>query len=74
MCLAVIGKVIEVKPPEKTQAFPTGIVEILGIRRPVNFGLLDSVRAGEYVLIHAGFAIQKMTSEEARQVLSLMQK
>ena len=72
MCLAVIGKVVEVKTPERAQAFPTGIVEVLGIRREINFGLLDSVRAGEYVLIHAGLAIQKLTSEEARQVLDLL--
>lgn len=74
MCLAVIGKVIEVRKPEATQAFPTGTVEIMGIRRSINFGLLDSVKIGEYVLIHAGFAIQKMTPEEAREVLDLIRQ
>ena len=72
MCLAIIGKVVEIRKPAGPDVFPEGLVDVLGIRRKVNFGLLPSVTKGDYVLVHAGFAIQKLEPEEAKKTLKLL--
>jgi len=60
-------KVIEVEGNE-------GVVELSGVKRRVNFGLLEDVRVGEYVIVHAGFAIQKVEEKEAETTLSLLRE
>lgn len=72
MCLAVIGKVIEIEEPVEPNAFPQGFVEVFGVRRAISFGLLPSAAKGDYVLIHAGFAIQKLEPKEAKKTLKLL--
>ena len=72
MCLAVIGKVIEIREPAGPDAFPQGLVDVLGIRRTISFGLLPSTVKNDYVLIHAGFAIQKLEPKDAKETLELL--
>jgi hydrogenase expression/formation protein HypC len=63
MCLAIPGKVVEV-----IQGSPTlGTVEVAGVRRKVDLGLLqdDMPKAGEWVLIHVGFAMSKISQADA---------
>ena len=72
MCLAVIGKVIEIREPSGPDAFPQGLVDVFGIRRTISFGLLPSTSKGDYVLIHAGFAIQKLEPKDAKKTLKLL--
>jgi len=63
MCLAIPGKIIDV-----IQGIPTlGTVEVGGVRRKVDLGLLqDNMPApGDWVLIHVGFAMSKISEEEA---------
>jgi hydrogenase expression/formation protein HypC len=75
MCLAIPGLVLEVVDQERRLAK----VDVAGVRRNVNIGLLDEggegVEAGDWVLIHVGFAISKVDEEEAvatRQLLEGM--
>jgi hydrogenase expression/formation protein HypC len=63
MCLAVPGQVVSV---EGTQAD----VDFGGVLRKVNVSLVDA-QVGEWVVVHAGFAIEKMDEEEARETLKL---
>ena len=73
MCLAIPGHVIEVVDEENRLAK----VDIAGVRRNVNIGLLDDdggVAAGDWVLIHVGFALSKVDEEEAQATLLLLQK
>ncbi len=63
MCLAVPGQVISV---EGSQAN----VDFGGVLRKVNVSLVDA-KVGEWVVVHAGFAIEKMDEEEARETLKL---
>ena len=74
MCLAIPGHVIEVVDEENRLAK----VDIAGVRRNVNIGLLDDdgggVAAGDWVLIHVGFALSKVDEEEAQATLRLLQK
>jgi len=65
MCLAVPMKVIEIKGS-------SGTVELGGLKRRANLQLLEKVNVGDYVIVHAGFAIQKLDEEEAEKTLSVI--
>lgn len=67
MCWAVPTKVIEVDGQ-------VGKVEIGGAVREVGLCLLEAPQPGDYVLIHAGFAIQKVDEAEARETLALFEE
>ena len=73
MCLAIPGRVIEVVDDARQIAK----VDVVGVRRNVNVGLLasdgDAVAPGDWVLIHVGFALSKVDEEEARATLALLQ-
>ena len=74
MCLAIPGHVIEVVDEENRLAK----VDVAGVRRNVNIGLLDDdgggVAVGDWVLIHVGFALSKVDEEEAQATLQLLQE
>ncbi len=63
MCLAIPGQVVSI---DSNQAD----VDFGGVVRKVNVSLVDA-RVGEWVVVHAGFAIEKMDEEEARETLKL---
>ncbi|BBB91762.1 MAG TPA: HypC/HybG/HupF family hydrogenase formation chaperone [Methylomusa anaerophila] len=67
MCLAVPARIIS-----KEDFIAT--VDISGVTRQVSLMLLPEARIGEYVLIHAGFAIQSVDEEEARRTLELFRE
>jgi len=69
LCLAVPAKVIE---KEENQSL--GLVEVGGARVKVNFSLLPSIKVGDYVLVHAGFAIGKILESEAKETLALWEE
>jgi len=43
-----------------------------GLKRSINLGLLPRAKIGDYVMVHAGFAIQKLDPEKAKQTLKLI--
>lgn len=63
MCLAVPGQVVSVEGHQAD-------VDFGGVVRKVNVSLVDAL-VGEWVVVHAGFAIEKMDEEEARETLKL---
>jgi len=67
MCLAIPMRVLELKGT-------AGIAEVGGVRREVSFALLNDVRVGDYVIIHSGFAIQKLDEDEAEETLRLLRE
>ena len=67
MCLAVPMKVVEIKGE-------MGVVENKGIKRDVGLMLLEDVKIDDWVLIHAGFAISKLTREDAEETLRLLEE
>lgn len=73
MCLAIPGKVIEFVD----EANRLALVDVAGVRRTVNVGLLDaegtSVAPGDWVLIHVGFALSIVDEQEAAATLALLQ-
>ncbi len=73
MCLAIPGQVLEIVDEQNRLAQ----VEVAGVRRTVNVGLLEganAVTAGDWVLIHVGFALSKVDEEEAHATLRLLQE
>lgn len=68
MCLAIPGKIIEIVDAENQIAK----VEVGGVKRNINIGMLDDIQLGDYVLIHVGFAMSKIDEKEAQETLRLL--
>ena len=68
MCLAVPAEVLELRENE------LALIEIGGVRMDVSLMLLDGVEVGDYVLVHAGFAIEKIDAHEAQKTLELFEE
>jgi hydrogenase expression/formation protein HypC len=70
MCLAIPGRVVELLPEQPLLAK----VEVAGVRRNVNIGLLEDARVavGDWVLIHVGFALSKIGAQEAADQLRML--
>jgi hydrogenase expression/formation protein HypC len=75
MCLAIPGQVLEmVDEPNRLAR-----VDVVGVRRTINVGLLDDpltgegVVPGDWVLIHVGFALSKIDEQEAAATLALLE-
>ena len=64
MCLAIPGKIIELVPDTESRL---ATVEVVGVRRKVDLGLLqdDLPKPGDWVLIHVGFAMSKISEQDA---------
>ncbi|MEM2940059.1 MAG: HypC/HybG/HupF family hydrogenase formation chaperone [Thermoproteota archaeon] len=67
MCLGIPGRIEEVKGAEATVSFG-------GARRSVRLDLLDNVSVGDYVIVHAGFAIEVLDQETALQMLNTLRE
>ena len=70
MCLAIPARISEVVDDELRLAK----VEIAGVVRTVNVGLLDDARPGDWVLVHVGFALSVIDAEEAAATIALLQQ
>jgi len=64
MCLAVPAKIIELEGARAT-------VEVPGNQFAADVSLVPGVKPGDYVLVHAGFAIEHYTREDAEEILRL---
>ena len=70
MCLAIPGQILEVVDEPNRLAR----VDVAGVQRNVNIGLLDDAGPGDWVLIHVGFAISQVDEEEARATRDLLER
>ena len=67
MCLGIPGRIIEIKGG-------TATADVAGTRKEISLRLLDSVGVGDFVIIHAGFAIEKLDTERALETLKLIEE
>ena len=67
MCIAIPGKVIEIE-------YPFAVVDFKGTRKKIRIDLLEDVKEGDWVLVHVGFAIQKVDEEEAKKTAELLEE
>jgi hydrogenase expression/formation protein HypC len=68
MCLAVPGKVLEIEERDGTRM---ATVDFGGVVKEVCLEYLPDLQAGEYAIVHVGFALQRLDEESARQTLAL---
>ncbi|OOZ35996.1 HypC/HybG/HupF family hydrogenase formation chaperone [Solemya velesiana gill symbiont] len=66
MCLAMPAQVVEV---DETTDMAT--VSLGGVRKEVSLALVEDVSVNDYVLIHVGYALNKISEEEAQKTLEL---
>jgi hydrogenase expression/formation protein HypC len=68
MCLGIPAKVVQIDNSQE------GKVDYLGTKVKTNFSLLEDVRTGDWVIIHAGFAISKLNEEEAQETFEILRE
>lgn len=64
MCLAVPAKILEINQNEAK-------ADILGVTKTINLMMIENVKVNDYVLVHVGFALQKIDEEEALKTAAL---
>jgi len=67
MCLATPGKVLKIEGED-------ALVDFDGIQKEVNISLVSDAKVNEYLIVHAGFAIQKMGEDETAEVLKIYEE
>ena len=70
MCLAIPGKIVELSHEDRD----TAVIDVLGVRRRIDLGLLadDPPITGDWVLIHVGFAMSKISEVDALDQLRML--
>lgn len=67
MCLAIPSKIVEIWDQ-------MGIVDVDGVKREASLMLIENAQVGDYVIVHAGFALHKIDPDEARESLKLLRE
>jgi hydrogenase expression/formation protein HypC len=67
MCLAIPARILAIDSTSDTATVALGAVS-----RPISLSLVEDVAVGDYVLIHVGYALNKISEEEAERTLALM--
>jgi len=67
MCLAIPAKILKIEDN-------LAQVDMAGVKRQADIRMVSNVRVGEYILIHAGFAIEKIGEKEAKETLQLLRE
>jgi hydrogenase expression/formation protein HypC len=70
MCLAIPGKIVEISSDHQDSA----LVDVVGVRRKIDLGLLqdDKPAPGDWVLIHVGFAMSKISEQDAADQMNTL--
>lgn len=69
MCLAIPGQVVEYD-----EATDMATVSVGNVKKEVSAALIDDVAIGDYLLIHVGYALNKISEEEAQKTLALFEE
>jgi hydrogenase expression/formation protein HypC len=72
MCLGIPGKVLEITP--SPLGMTMGKVSFGGVAKEVCLAYTPEVEVGDYVIVHAGFALNKLNEEEAEEVFALLRE
>ena len=67
MCLAIPSKIVEINDQ-------MAVIDVDGVRREASLLMLEDPRVGDYVIVHAGFAIQKIDEAAAQESLQLLRE
>ena len=72
MCLGIPGEILSIE--DDPQGLRQARVQFGGVVREANLNLVPEAQVGEYVIVHAGFAISVIDAEEAQSVFQLLQE
>jgi hydrogenase expression/formation protein HypC len=72
MCLAVPGKIVSIEGEDPI--FRCGKINFGGILKQVNLAYVPEAKIGDYVLVHAGFAISTINEADARETFEYLKK
>jgi len=73
MCLAIPGRILEVHENDN-ELLRMARVDFSGVVKNVSLACTPQARTGEYVLVHAGMALETIDEEEARRTLELFEE
>ncbi|MCB4359849.1 HypC/HybG/HupF family hydrogenase formation chaperone [Quatrionicoccus australiensis] len=65
MCLAIPAQIVELRDNDNA------VVDLAGVRKEISLSLVDNVAVGDYVIVHVGYALNKLDPEEAARTLAL---
>jgi hydrogenase expression/formation protein HypC len=65
MCLAIPSLVVELLPNDMAR------IDLDGVRKDISLSLVEGVAVGDYVIVHVGFALQKLDPDEAAETLAM---
>ena len=67
MCLAIPSKIVKIENNVAT-------IDVDGVQREASLLLIEKPKIGDYVIVHAGFAINKLNEEDAKESLKLLRE
>jgi len=67
MCLAIPSKIVKIENHR-------GVIDVEGVTRETNLILIEDAKVGDYVIVHAGFAIRKIDESEALESLKILRE
>jgi hydrogenase expression/formation protein HypC len=65
MCLAIPAQVVELRDGDNA------VVDLAGVRKEISLSLVEDVAVGDYVIVHVGYALNKLDPDEAARTLAL---
>ncbi|MFA6122088.1 MAG: HypC/HybG/HupF family hydrogenase formation chaperone [Sideroxydans sp.] len=65
MCLAIPALVVELLPNDMAR------IDLDGVRKDISLSLVEGVAVGDYVIVHVGFALQRLDPDEAAETLAM---
>lgn len=65
MCLAIPAQVVELRDNDNA------LVDLAGVKKEISLALVDGVVVGDYVIVHVGYALNRLDPEEAEKTLKL---
>ena len=65
MCLAIPAQVVELREGDNA------VVDLAGVRKEISLALVEGVAVGDYVIVHVGYALNKLNPDEAEKTLKL---
>jgi len=67
MCLAIPAEIVEIDP-----TLDSATVSLEGVKKEISLALVEGISVGDFVLVHVGYALSKVSREEAEKTLALM--
>ena len=65
MCLAIPARIVELGADDRA------VVDLAGVRKEISLALVDNIAVGDYVIVHVGYALNRLDPDEAARTLAL---